>query len=614
MTHYRRVYLFEQAAWDPSSFWVRKMATHIRSHPGLVIAFSVDGKVGLEQAGIPCFFPDDLIDIPDLAEIGQSNLARASAICHLLDEGLEREFGILKEKRLALGIASFYPIKVFLDSVTTAYVILAKLFDHVDTHEIYVFRSASRRGDIFAGKAAILPFLIHDVFFDIVPHYRFIGVEPKLRIAHQAKTAIQSLLRCSASYLGRGVDPADSRDIALVLFGVHDIPFVIDLLHKQFTFYRFDVRRDSLSCYSYSNSRVGHKVNLKAPLVLQDKVTQLVSRILTEYLSSDPQFQNPHLRTMIINCLNEYWGAWVSLFIPHLDPIERMLQQLSPRFLLTAGCRLGVQEASLLELAKSIGLPIVTYQEGGAAGYVDWPLFNGDLEQSDYFLCYGSAVAASPFLNSKKAKMVPIGSIRLETIKDTIRYREKKRHSPTIFIVLDLFKRNTWQHYPYNNTLFSAAYRHQHLILEAASKCRDVHWVIKTTEKYRPVYADFAKVPNMSIETLPLEKILGEADAFILDWPSTVLGECLLVEKPIALLYDPTGLRFDRTALESLSQRIRICHRSDEIKATIEMLIGDIHRTPTQMLQHTSFRDGYFSCLQAHEQVSAFFQQFGCGI
>jgi len=230
------------------------------------------------------------------------------------------------------------------------------------------------------------------------------------------------------------------------------------------------------------------------------------------------------------------------------------------------------------------------------------------MDLSDYFLVYGEGVAKSPFLHGK-AKMVPVGSVRLELLKAT---NNKKRDTDkkTIFVVLDIPKMNTYQHYPYNGGFFSEIYRHQIRIIKLLSEFKEIDFKLKTVKGREFLYELFTNGTSITLETRPLSAVLCNADGFLLDYPSTVLQECLLTKKPIALLYNAynsENVSFDENALEMLRKRIRISGQQSEFTHILRSFVDDV-KSGALNLNNEEFLQNYCIMKDSDTRLKNFFK------
>jgi len=332
-----------------------------------------------------------------------------------------------------------------------------------------------------------------------------------------------------------------------------------------------------------------------------------ISRELFESISEDGEYlemfdQNKDFSDFINMCLREYFIEHTKKFMPYAEDIKNCLLDMDSEMVLTSHCRIDIGDAFLIGLAKELGVPVVVYQEGGGAGYLDWPLFSLDTDLSDFFLTYGEGVKDSKFILNKE-KIIPVGSIRLSNIKERI--NNNKPLTRKIYVVLDLFKMSMWQHYPYNGGFFSQAYAHQLNLLNSLKQFKNIEFVIKTIKGRAFLYEDIIDKNHMNISTKLLSNVLDEASAFILDWPSTVLQEVLLTDRPVAVLYNEGTVHFEEKALDFLRKRIRINSDKSLFQKEIEALLGDIENG-SQMTSDTEFIDRYCIRPDVNERLESF--------
>lgn len=539
----------------------------------LIVSFSLNGKLALEKKGLRCLFPDELIKLPDLNRIGLDNLERVKDICNFLDKKLQEKIGFLKKNNINLFYAGFFRIKVFFDTLYTSYHILNELFTLVRKKEIILFKTNSTPTRVIRGQDSIVPPLIEEIFSKKCNDYKIIICDKS-----DYKNKMIQLL----NYFKRGVSGGyktinstakQYKDNGLVLDDRFDIPYVVKEVLDSTHFYKIHIDNNYIMFKSISSSDASKTKIVGSNSEVSSCIREIFSDAINNQTYRDMFHCDDDLIAFANKYLEEYILKSVGEIIPLGSKIKNYIINLRPKMLLTASCRLYLKEAFLLEVIRSLNIPVITYQEGGGAGYIDWPLFNIDMDLSDFFLAYGRGVKESPLIRKSKAEVVPVGSIHLDQIKKTIKNSTPTRL--TIYVILDNLKTNTYQHYPYNGGFFSQAYNHQLKILNTLRQFREARFVLKTIKGREFLYDTFIEDKFIQLETMPLSKILNSASAFILDYPSTVLQECLLTDKPVALLYSQDNVKFDPEALESLSKEIRISSNPNEFSEVIKALIED---------------------------------------
>lgn len=548
------------------------------------IPFSVDAKLAFDQIGIKCFFPDEVVDLPDLNLFGIENSERVRAICDFLDKRLIDEIPWLAENGIRLMSFSFYRVKTLLDAILSSFLILERLFEEIGSREVIVARnlcSPSIEQDIVVG-------LLENVFYNkgniqikTYTQWDIIGV---------CLSKVKNFARNRLANFRNGWGKKNAKECVIVLQKDHDISFLGDDVLGEIRFHLIGPSFFPSIDVTGENRLACQKLIEKtfAEAALDPAYRRL-------YPDNDNlyRFANLLLRDNVVNKTASY--------LPAASNYKDLICALNPKFAITSSCRFNFSEAFFYGIVRSMGIPIVAYQEGGGLGYLDWPLFNLDTELSDFFLVYGEGVKKSKYLKKEASEIVSVGSPRLEHIKRSI--RKTRKPEKTVMIITNNIN-SVWQHYPYNGGLFSRAYKQQVRIIETVKKFVGFRFVLKTVKGKGYLYKGFAGA--VCIETRPLADILGEADAFILEYPSTVLQECLLTDKPIAILYNDESVKFEASARELLMKRVRMNSNPAEFFQIIAALLDDIKNCP-EMTKNNEFRDSY--CLMQDTSKRADFFQ-----
>lgn len=576
----------------------------------VIISFSIDGKLALERRGVRCLFPDDLISLPDLNKMGLDNLHPVKGICAAIDGKLKEKVPFLRENGIDLFRNGFFNIKVFFDSLCSSFLILETLFQKTGHREIVLFSSGCELGKIAEGKCPLVPSLIEHVFLKGHPEIRIVtasndgarrdGLSDYISYFNQ----LGLLLRAGFRENGETA----SRSKGIVLDNRYDVKTLIDNALGGIDFFKISVFRRMMMMKSVHTQRLSVKM-LSRKENLSEIIEEGFREIRDELAANEIFHGNSDLGLFAVLCLEQYAIKSLAGILQHGKDIKEMFSEMAPVLLITSACRMDLRDAFFLGIAKSVDIPVVTYQEGGGAGYLDWPLFNLDTELSDFFLVYGNGVADSSYIEKKKAAVIPVGSIYLDHVKRNIISAKESSNPKGIYVILDNIKKDTWQHYPYNGGNFSQAYRHQLNVIETLKKFEKADFILKTVEGREELYFAFANANHIRIETKPLSSVLAEASAFILDYPSTVLQECLLTDKPIALFFNKTAVRFDDHAFDLLKRRVRVAFEYDEIHGILEELLEDVEKG-NPMTKNKDFLMKYCLMENARENVHLFLSNF----
>ncbi|MDD5657779.1 MAG: hypothetical protein PHF00_11055, partial [Elusimicrobia bacterium] len=98
--------------------------------------------------------------------------------------------------------------------------------------------------------------------------------------------------------------------------------------------------------------------------------------------------------------------------------------------------------------------------------------------------------------------------------------------------------------------------------------------------------------------------------AFILDFPSTTLLECMSTGMPTALFYDPKAVEFEPEAAALLAKAVRICTDRERFTTEARILV-ETARQSGPMEPPREFLDGYCLSQGAAQRASEFFSSLG---
>ncbi|MGO9013560.1 MAG: hypothetical protein ACLQF0_01145 [Dissulfurispiraceae bacterium] len=589
---------------DPAH--ARTIASSYRPEEALYMAFSVQAKMELERMGYPCLFPDDLVELPDFNLMGHENEERVRKICSSLDEILRERIPFLGQNSINIISAVFYYVKVFFDGALSSYYVMKRVLDHLDDRPVVVFKTFAGTSRMVSGRSDIALTLIEQVF---APEYKNIAVITSGKSGHLKEAAgrLKELARdvrtlaCALAANGQAEKPS-----CIVLYDSYDVRDIIDVMDgiNFHTFHTLDFKAFRVFIAPQNKGKVRlrilHSDGYEYKAAVGEAFRKAAESQSYRLLLGD----NDKLCSFVNMCLESFFVEKLGEYLMLGDYIKETIRELGPKMVLSSSCRLTFEWAFVLEIARSLCIPVVAYQEGGGAGYEDWPVVGTDTRLADYFLVYGNGVKESPFIEKNCAQVVPIGSLHLERTKSRLKHLTPPKAS--IYVIVDNISTGIHQHYPYNGGFFCQAFRRQRMILDILKQFKDMSFVIKTIRGREWLYAGYADGKRVRVDTRPLSSILDEASAFVLQRTSTVLLECLLTDRPIALLYDGEDVKFAPDAHELLSRRVRMSSNPGEFPETIRALTNDI-KYGSSMTEHTEFRDAYCLVENTADRLKNFF-------
>jgi len=108
-----------------------------------IIALSAEVKAALADKEIKCSFLDDGLHNIDLNSMGTKNLDITAKVCDYLDTAFQQEIALWKKSDIRVFNAMFFKVKVFLDSVYSAFYTLEEFFKRNAGKEYIIFQPMS---------------------------------------------------------------------------------------------------------------------------------------------------------------------------------------------------------------------------------------------------------------------------------------------------------------------------------------------------------------------------------------------------------------------------------------------------------------------------------------
>ncbi|MBF0244142.1 MAG: hypothetical protein HQL31_02555 [Planctomycetes bacterium] len=546
-------------------------------------------KKALENLEIENVFPDELIRLPDLNAMGVENNVFLKEFLQVVDIELQSLFPFLAKQKMNVAQAAFFEVKLALDTFRSTGLILSKIIEELQPEEIILYeRFRNSNSNRFTRWSNNYANYATDVFLSLFAD----RCNYSLKQYHQKKSSryriepyylmAKIMLRGLLDFLRNG----SSRHSLLIQKECHDIVTLNDsalVSHRRYQTFSRGNYFYFVSQWPFSPSRL---YRLESSSISPDlQIVDLIRHPSLERWKTD-------------FCLSFFAGAWfrhlvdfVPVMLKRAAALEKKILAVSPKAMFTSDCRYFLKDAFFFELVRSKGIPVVAYQEGGGYGYLDYPVIRTDIDLPDVFLTYGEGVSNSVYLDGGRAKRISLGSIRLKKIHLDQQISRSKEPRRGIYVILDSIKAGLYQHYPSNSGFFSQAYRYQLELLETLKQFPQERFIIKVIPKTAPFCQHFVS-PNISIESRPLVEVLHLAEGFIVEFPSTVLMECLATDRPVALLDRPDVFTIHSEAMESLRRRCFVSEGISNFRKTIQDLVRAI-RSPENRLMNQDFRDDY---------------------
>lgn len=546
-----------------------------------VVAMSIPALKALEKAGINASLPDELIEIPDFDSSGTHNLSFAEKLADLLDKELEQlpEFNDLQ----VLKNYSFY-LKVYLDNLLADYHVLKALLEHTGAQNAYIY--APRR-ELAKGPGGV-PSCLAQVGYAFesrtVLQVIHSGAEkpPVLSLRKKFRSLFNRLrnglfrLR-SARVYKKTINALRSDHTSIVLLNrpSHDVADVpgLDLPGLKFAELiehdgMLQLVLDGQTCLATKASKSDYKL-IKATIQTFWK-SQSYQTLQSEHANCigllDLQFWSVYEQG-----LTEYLSTHLSQAIGYRNKIEDAVDVMQPAFALMPDFRGSLLDSLILAVLHEKNIRRIAYQEGGGAGFLDWPFFDRDCKLADAFLSYGKGFQV-------ESRTQVTGSLRLSLLAPALQKRANKKNDPALLYLADSYKYDGWQHYPGNGGFFTQAFRHQEEIIGNLIKTGS-RFAIKTIPSRRHLYEHWSNRVAILVE--PLHACVDQFAGLVTDGFATILLEGLLTGLPMAILLDGKNVSLRERGRTLLEERASLALDSASQLACIQQLIQEVQEGKT---------------------------------
>jgi hypothetical protein len=262
-----------------------------------------------------------------------------------------------------------------------------------------------------------------------------------------------------------------------------------------------------------------------------------------------------------------------------------VLKRTRPSVVLTAGVHHDLARAS-----HEAGVPVASFQHGGFYGYADYPMGEyTDLLHADIFLAYGPGTAcnlekSSPLASvrpsDRRARSVSVGSPSLDDLMTWRRKARANEGSSRTVMYVNTNLGGDFRYHSYHMYADVGYWRFQRRVVRACSQFSDVRVIVKVYPTRKDLvgnplveWLEDSQFHNCEVNDSPFNEVLGLADAYIIDTPSTALLQALSTKKPVIVLADSFYLRFDTRAEALLRKRAIVADTSEEFLQEINKFL-----------------------------------------
>jgi hypothetical protein len=582
-----RLFLVERPADIPEV--IRRHRDSGETSPPCIVSLSCQASLALEQVGLRYAIPEDFIDLNQFNADALARYRLVGEFCDFLDRSLNARSDLLAHAGLSFGRAHYYALKILFDTVSARIQLAGAVLGHFKPAAVYFapdHPSPARRDLCFVGRSVysqILPLVTGEMgvkwtAFEGSPGgtarssatARCLPIWGLLERAWEAARFRPGLLWDSTIrrlfgifYSNPPFRAMDARAVRclFVLNQSHDVPLLVEDIRNQGSWEVVELGNWGMESGPIRHGRASDTVHPELERIWAELVGDCGFRrfFLVDGVDAFPVFEGG-LRRFIVQGVAEILAAsreYETVYRKHRNGV-----------LITSSTNVGYLGHAAIQTARRCRVPVIMYQEGAGFGVPDCPIYDHtDYQWCDHFMSYG--VGTTEHVEGEgithRASIVPIGSIRLDCLRSLGAGRTRSRKN---LMYIPTALHGDVQHYPYNGGTDTYYFEVQKRIVGLCSGFPGVRLYIKGRPSVggrsstASVQSAHAIRKNCSlIQYLPLEQVLELGDAYILDFPSTTLLECLTTGKPVFLYLDDFLTKVNGNALRALKKRV-VCSES----------------------------------------------------
>lgn len=517
-----------------------------------IVAAGAEAEYALSKAGLSFTVPDDYFSAEDVRSIKAESLGRVYRLCAELDE---------KAARLFRDAPGFLPFSTHLFSIR-------HLFDHALYTAWRADRILSRRpiekafffqasaepigeGLFFQRESiwsSILPLICRakGVSFEILPPV------PERRPSFSWRKAASGIAHAAAG-MARNIRARGKPNHAELIFLTrnYSLGSLMDLASKEM----------SAQLWRVDNWQVSPTPTDRSSMLAlwEDWRNSRAKRRYFIYEEVDlfPVLER-RLRHLFVDLIPRA-AALNRAFAARLDAKR-------PKAVLAA--TMTWREKAAAAAARTRGIPFAVYLHGNIGTRHTEIIYDNDMAWSDLYIVSGGAQKeyCETAFPQAKTRVIAAGSAALEGLQARLTPEDKGTRrrlglrTGQRSVIYSLSGVRDFRFPQYHRTE-SANYQLQRRLVDFFAGFPEIHFFVKLyTSDWgaSPIARRIAdlKLPNVKALTEPpMSELLGAADAFVIDFPSTTLSEMALTSKPIYFIDALSSLDWIPRALDSVRRR-----------------------------------------------------------
>lgn len=540
----------------------------------IVITLSGEAISECEQRKIPYRMIEDFADKDEILDISLSKYRELLELSNTIDEICSQSSSELMSRGIRPFAHSYFFIKMLGDAVLIKGHFISGFLNSVSEAEVWCRASSEldcRTEELYFDEEECLTSL---VLFEVHKQLKSKARLHKIKVSRKKpKGNAGRKLRCILNWRHiikwKFLEFFKSRENFYVLFSEgYDIPHIMPLLRENRLYPKFA---------TFILNFDQQKKPKQDFTVLWQRLRNLPC--LRGYFS----IKGMDLFALVEGRLSDLVGKFLPAAVAEYDLTIKWLsrKQDQIQFALVNSINYGLIIRSRMQACRSLGLKLVSYQEGAGYGSIFTPMYDyTEMQDGDLLLSYGDGNVN--YYKDQKFQTKPIYPVGSAFLDNNLKKIGKSKKDSLMYVGTTVS--DNVLHAPSNGFSTGHYFKTQKVIFENLARLPErieiiikLHPADKVAEKYLRSLPMFAR---FRVETRPLEDCVGDAELLLLDFPSTTFLNCLQTNASIFVLAEKHTVLIPKKSLDLLKLRAYYFENSREFNSAIETFFNDRQSFP----------------------------------
>jgi len=568
-----------------------------------IIALTPQVEYELEKRSIFCKRPEDYFNEQEYEVIGEENTRRAEAVCSYLDDYLQREFELLRAHNIMAATFCLFYFKILFDAVCVP-LYSVKTIVKKEQPDFVIFESTQKepiKDKLYWIQESVYSRVIEFICCKEGIGYKCFSVQsnfangknPEKGVFFNVKKYARKVIdlwrglggwKAKLVFLAKMMNVQRKRSVCYLFLSVGEN--TKHIAYRMLSSSHYDVwiwQEDRLihSLKEMIPSRKRDLLDNTSNLEQVDRLRQFLEsaagsvselEAFGEFFRDDGLHWFGLVEDRVKYFIVEVVAETVRLYFQAVS----LLNKIKPKALIF-GSIAGYRHKAIAHAARQQKIPVITLHHGDVGTHYNQSYYYHDIVSADYYFTYGKGVESyldrnypgfvkSTVVGCPVLDQIQRRSISREALCAKFGLDEKKKI--VIYVLTGLWNRG--QYFCHNQPSDSSYYRINRKIVSVFESFDNIQLVVKgqrpsETNSQSPVedyIRDSGKTNWKVINDYPFARLVGLADAFVIDAPATTLLQAMVTDTPIYIFNN--SFLWEPGVLEVLQKRAYVYNDLNE--------------------------------------------------